>query len=471
MSFNSTTGLLSGIPLLAINSTIVVQATDSLGNTGSRSYTLSITGAGLGLPLSSITTNDLSNTFAAWNTQNLDPLADADSDGLSNLLEYALGTPANHGHHACRFQLVQNSTTGLIDAVFSRAATTLADVRYSLETSSDLQTWKTLTTTPRLAQVNGLVQSTTAAIDQNTAAGFIRLKVALDADLNGTPESVTTSAIHAWSRMQALPGRQTLSMPLLRPAIFRGVVQTVNENTLVILNGDKSIHDSFTAGEKYFVEVLSGPLAGQTLDIDTAESTGNTLTLTSTADARLAGARIAIRPHHTLASLIPADSLCGAAESASADRVMFFDTSVNAFRVFWIKSDGTSLQWVREGDATLADACHRVVRPQEGMLLQIRDQASTITLFGDLRLTPEPAASGTQFRGTGSALPQAPSSLEVRPGSKLRLWSGDADPATGTYWNYQLDASSDWIDARTNLDVSTQKLLLPFRAYFLTPAN
>jgi hypothetical protein len=150
---------------------------------------------------------------------------------------------------------------------------------------------------------------------------------------------------------------------------------------------------------------------------------------------------------------------------------MFFDTSVNAFRVYWIMNDGTKLQWVREGDATLSDACHRVVRPQEGMLLQIRDQASTITLFGELRLTPEPAATGTQFRGTGSVLPQPPSSLEVSPGSKLRLWSGDADPATGTYWNYQLDPAAQWIDARTSLNVSTQKLLLPFRAHFLTPAN
>ncbi|MFN7564503.1 MAG: SdrD B-like domain-containing protein [Prosthecobacter sp.] len=433
-------------------------------------------------PLSNAVSNDLSaagaaasaspaNTFAAWNTQNLDPLADADSDGLSNLLEYALGTPAAHGHHASRFQLVQNSTTGLIDAVFSRATSTLADVRYSLETSSDLQTWKTLSTTPRLTQVNGLTQSTTPAIDQKDAAGFIRLKVVLDADLNGTPEAITTSAIHAWSRLQALPGRQTLSMPLMRPAIFRGAVQTVNDRTLVILNGTTSIHNSFTAGEKYFVEVLSGPLAGRVLDVETSESTGNTLTLASTADARLAGARVAIRPHHTLATLIPADSLCGAAESGSADRVMFFDNTVNAFRVFWIKSDGTSLQWVREGDATLSDASRRVVRPQEGMLLQIRNQASTITLFGELRLTPETPGSSTQFRDTGSALPQAPSTLEARPGSKLRLWSGDADPATGTYFNYQLDPAAHWIDARTNLDVSAQKLLQPFRAHFFTPAN
>jgi hypothetical protein len=105
------------------------------------------------------------------------------------------------------------------------------------------------------------------------------------------------------------------------------------------------------------------------------------------------------------------------------------------------------------------------------MLLQIRNQASTITLFGELRLTPETPGSGTQFRGTGSALPQAPSTLEARPGSKLRLWSGDADPATGTYFNYQLDPAAHWIDARTNLDVSAQKLLLPFRAHFFTPAN
>jgi hypothetical protein len=245
----------------------------------------------------------------------------------------------------------------------------------------------------------------------------------------------------------------------------------VNQNTLVILNGASSIHTSLVAGEHYFVEVLSGPLAGQTLDIDTAETTGNTVTLTTTPDARLQGARIAIRPHHTLAGLIPASSLRGATESAAADRAMFFDTTTNAFRVLWVMDDGTSRKWLKEGDATLTDASARVIRPQEGMLIQIRDQATTLSLFGELRFTPEAPAAGTHFRGTGSVIPQAPSTLEVRPGSKLRLWSGDADPATGTYWNYQLDPAVQWIDERSGQNVSTQKLLQPFRAHFLTTAN
>jgi hypothetical protein len=399
-----------------------------------------------------------------------DPLADGDADGLTDLLEHALGTPATSGHHASRFTLARSSA-GQLQAMLTRPVQP-PDVRLTLETSTDLATWKMLTTAPRLTtNTDGTSTATYSGFDQNAAAGFIRLKVMLDADLNGTPEAVTTSAVHAWKYLDALPGRQSLSMPLLRPAIFCGAVQTVNQNTLVILNGASSIHTSLVAGEHYFVEVLSGPLAGQTLDIDTAETTGNTVTLTTTPDARLQGARIAIRPHHTLAGLIPASSLRGATESAAADRAMFFDTTTNAFRVLWVMDDGTSRKWLKEGDATLTDASARVIRPQEGMLIQIRDQATTLSLFGELRFTPEAPAAGTHFRGTGSVIPQAPSTLEVRPGSKLRLWSGDADPATGTYWNYQLDPAVQWIDERSGQNVSTQKLLQPFRAHFLTTAN
>jgi len=55
----------------------------------------------------------------------------------------------------------------------------------------------------------------------------------------------------------------------------------------------------------------------------------------------------------------------------------------------------------------------------------------------------------------------------VSPGFRLRLWSGDADPATASYQNYLLNPQSQWIDEASGTDVTTQPLLDATRAFFL----
>jgi hypothetical protein len=90
---------------------------------------------------------------------------------------------------------------------------------------------------------------------------------------------------------------------------------------------------------------------------------------------------------------------------------------------------------------------------------------------GELRThaLPASAAGSTQFRGTSSPQPQKPATLDLKTGARLRLWSGDRDPASSAYQNLQLMPGAQWQDTATGQDVSEQELLQPFRAQFITP--
>jgi hypothetical protein len=148
--------------------------------------------------------------------------------------------------------------------------------------------------------------------------GFVRLKVQLDADLNGTAEAAAVTPAQGWSRRTFTVGRQTLSMPLLKPAVFIGRVSSVNDTQISL-----PVAVTLPPETAHYLEVLDGPLAGQTFDI------GSDLKLASV--AAVAGARVAIRPHWTLATLLPASAFESGSTPEEADRALTFDSATNSF--------------------------------------------------------------------------------------------------------------------------------------------
>ncbi|MDP1590392.1 MAG: SdrD B-like domain-containing protein, partial [Prosthecobacter sp.] len=412
-----------------------------------------------GQPLNQRMTRDLASgdtetadspaTFTSWQSQNNlgglnDPEDDPDADGHTNLLEYALGTSPASGAQLSRFCLVTSTTTGVIEALLTRPAAEHRDLRYILESSADLKTWTPLSITP--ATTVGADQTETLRFADLEAAtvleqGFVRLKVQLDADLNGTAEAVTVTPAQGWSRRNFNVGRQTLSMPLLKPAVFIGRVSSVNDTQISL-----PVAVTLPPEAAHYLEVLDGPLAGQTFDI------GSDLKLASV--AAVAGARVAIRPHWTLATLLPASAFEPGSTPEEADRALTFDSATNSFQTHPLADEATAT---------------RVVPPQEGLFVQIRTTAVTLAFLGEVRAAPLalPQSAGTRFIGTGLALPLAPGSQPHATGSRLRLWSGDADPATAGYHNYLLNDQSRWIDETTGIDVTTQPALDACRAHFL----
>ena len=418
------------------------------------------------------------STFTAWQAQNglnglNSPNDDPDADGQTNLLEYALGTAGGSGLGASRFTLVSNTVTGTIDAMLTHPSGTHPDLRFFLEGSNDLSTWTTLTLTPaptaNADQTETLRYSAVESVFNGASRGFLRIKVTLDANLDGKPEATATTGAQGWARMLFPVGRQSLSMPLLLPAVFAGEVSSVSDRTVVInLNGG-DIHSQLQNGLSYYVEVLDGALTGRTFDLDTTASTGSSVVLASTADTALTGSHIRIRPHWMLGALLPVAGLQPAATEDAADRVMFFDSASGQFQVDWLHTTTGAAQWVRDGDASLANDAARIIPPQAGMLVQIRSTPATLTFLGEVRSAALalPQTTGTSLRCTGLAVPQTPGAQPFTLGSRLRLWSGDTDPSTAAYQNYLLNPQSEWVDETTGLDVTTLPLLDGFRAFFL----
>lgn len=415
--------------------------------------------------------------FSAWQSQNglsglNGPNDDPDADGLPNLVEYALGTPADSSLGSSRFTLASHEEDGSIDALITRPAGEHADLRYVLEASSDLSApWQALTLVPSVSTHADQTQTLCFAHVDNAfggaSAGFLRLKIMLDADLDGTAEATAVSQTQGWARRNFAVGRQTLSMPLLLPSVYAGRVTAVAGRAVTIDTQEADIRTALQAESAHYVEVLDGALAGRIFDIEADASTGSTLMLTAAADAAMKGARICIRPHRTLGALLPAGLLHAAATAEEADRVLFFDSMTGSFEVLWLRAEETGAKWVA-GDAA-TDATTRVIGPQEGMFVQLRVTPAAFTFTGEARSMPLvlPVGKGTRLLGSGLALPQAPAVQNLPSGTSLRLWSGDTDPSTATYQNYQLTPSAQWTDEATGLDVTGQPLLDAFRAFFL----
>ena len=215
--------------------------------------------------------------------------------------------------------------------------------------------------------------------------------------------------------------------------------------------------------------MIEGALKGRTFDLDASATSGGNVVFSTSADSTLVGSRIRIRPHWTLGALLPVSSLQSAATEDSADRVMFFDSASGQFQIDWLYAASGVAQWARDGDTSLANDGSRIIPPQAGMLVQLRSTPATLTLLGEVRTIALalPQASGTSLRSTGLATPQLPGALPFTSGSRLRIWSGDADPTMAKYQNYLLNPPSDWVDETTGLDVTQQPLLDAFRAFFL----
>jgi hypothetical protein len=427
---------------------------------------------------SSASTSSEPATFNAWQSQNTlgglnNPDDDPDADGLTNLMEYALGTSPDNGLGVSRVSLESNTTSGAIDAWVTRPAGEHRDLRYILEGSHDLATWSALSITPvvnaNADQTETLRFSQVESAFNGAAHGFLRLKVMLDADLDGNPEAGAISGVQGWTRRLFPVGRQSLSMPLLQPAVYTGQVSSISGRNVTINTHGLDIRTQLPNGVSCYAEVIDGALSGSTYDIDTSNSSGSTLALVSSADSGMTGARIRVRPHWTLGSLLPVSGLQPAAVADDADRILFFDSATSQFQINWLHAATSASQWVREGDGALTDDAARVIPPQAGMLVQIRSTPATLTFLGEVRTAPLtlPQAAGTHLLGTGFALPKSPGSQPFTIGSRLRLWSGDTDASSAAYQNYLLNPQSRWIDEATGLDVTTQPLLDAFRAFFL----
>ena len=406
------------------------------------------------------------DTFVQW--QKLHPgLANGPTDSLdgglfNNLLEYALGI--ENGVTGKPHFALESNALGTVDAVLVRRSAGHNDLSYSLEGSNDLAAWNKLTLAPAVTQ-NG--DGTETLRYSGMPTSFVRLRVDLDANQDGTPEATATSPVSGWNHLELEAASQTFSMPLLKPEVYSGFAGAATGS-------------AFAPGKRYYAEVISGELDGRRYEVDEVSSTSTAIAYMSVPPP--ANARIAIRPHWTLGELFPVALFHAGTSASNADRVMFFDGS--GYEVVWLQSRTGGAQWVRDGDATLADAGVTVIGPAEGVMVNPREAPVTLTVVGEVRSWKfaAPLHSGAQLVGSGypMALTVADRGMDGTAGftagansttsDQVRVWSGDNVPGQASYTTYfyrQTGGLGRFWSTSSAEDVSASKIFEAYRASYL----
>ena len=284
-------------------------------------------------------------------------------------------------------------------------------------------------------------------------------------------------------------------MPLVRGAIFTGRVTSAAAESLSLGAAGEGVAAQLQSAGPCYVEILSGALEGHRIEVDTADSSGTTVKLNLSASrstvhsldsAALTNARIAVRPHWKLAEIFPVSLFHAGTDAATADRLMFFDSTTNAYIVHWLQVAGSSAKWVLEGDVSGADTGSRILEPGEGLVVQPRTAPVILTLVGEVRSGKfaRPLVSGTQLIGNGYPAAMSPAdkgmsaangfAASASPASadRLRVWRGDAEPGVSGYVSHfllQSGSAAFWTkegDAATP-DESSSDLFGAWRAVFL----
>ena len=425
------------------------------------------------------------DTFAQWQAQHdlgteAGASDDPDGDGLDNLAEYALGSDPKLGvRSSSAFRL--EATAG-IDALLRRPVQGHQDLRYVIEGSRDASTWTKLSvvSTSTVDGNDEVLRYTPVAQDavfQAQGRGFVRLRIERDADLDGTAEDVSLSAVQGFALRDFGTTETTFSMPLLREALYSGRITETGDHMLSIA-ASAGLKTALGAGRECFVEIVSGAHRGQCFDLDEAATTDSVLAIdlasarntSSSLPAGLVDARVTVRAHWTLGDLLPAARFHATTSASTADRVMFFENG--GYVVNWLLATPQGSRWVRTADATFADMGRaRIVTALDGCFVQSRGGAVTLPFVGEVRTAPmvRKVVSNMQLLGTGAALAQTFDSLTTaRSGDKLRLWNADQVTGSSGFDGFTRTADG-WVRDVDQISVDVSVQLAPFRAFFLAP--
>ena len=286
-------------------------------------------------------------------------------------------------------------------------------------------------------------------------APFVRLKVLLDANLDGVPEASATSQVQGWTNHVFETGSKTFSMPLLKAEVYAGTAGAATG-------------ENFVAGQTYYAEVIAGDREGQRFEIDEAKSSATAIAYEGTGPAKVD--RIVVRAHWTLNELFPVTMFHATNSTATSDRVMFFNGI--SYEVYWLMARTSGSRWVRDGDASLSDAGARIVGPFDGLMVNVRGAAVTLPYTGAVRSWGSRVAlhSGAQLTGSGYPLSLSPAARSMTAAAgfastdAFRLWLGDTS-AAAAYSSFTLQAGK-WT-AEDGHDATASPVFDAYRAAWL----
>lgn len=268
-----------------------------------------------------------------------------------------------------------------------------------------------------------------------------RLSFLLLALLAGRVSAQTTAATVASDPVGVLtytvpPGLSGMSFPLIPGDLAVGLLAGNGTGDLTFASA-VPIGPLLTAGGAYYVEILSGPRAGDRFDVNTAATIaagGNKVTLVlgsashstqPTLAYSLIGARAAVRACLTLGQLAAqfSPALTGSDTESAADGVSIFGTG--GFTRYYLRADGAT--WYQAGGAT--DCRNLVISPDVSLVLDLRSGSRQLVQLGGVRVTPfrKNLVAGNQAFATGFPLDLTPfeAGAQVDGQSPAVRWTGD----------------------------------------------
>jgi hypothetical protein len=431
------------------------------------------------------------NSFVVIITTPYDGLnlsADTDGDGLTNLVEYAVGSDPNNSADANTriiIWITQDSGNHYLAMKFARRTNAAAlGLQYLPEVTADKINWAsdasnvlTLSVDPLDSDFDWVTIRDQTPITAGMAR-FIRLHI-----ISTSLESFSPIWIGSDTLIQGTtaPDSKTtfFSQRMVSPVLYAGTVSSLQNTALTDTNANWATSQFGSGGVPAYAEFNNGTM------VDIASSTGSKSLSMAGNPAGMAspGDAYRIRGHFTIASLFGTNNETGlqsGGNTAQADNIIVLSPETQQSLTIFYYDDGVNHGWLT-ADYTPAD--NMVVDPEQGLLVR-RVAASDRDLYlcGPIKtgVTVAPVQPGYNLVGTLKSL--SPVSL-----SALNLYTGDPasglasggntadsdtllvvqpDGTTATYFYYQDNLGNEgWLDANYNL--SADVLINAGSAFFI----
>jgi hypothetical protein len=403
---------------------------------------------------------NLPATYEQWRAANSLPNADgdADSDGLSDRVEYALLGPPQSGVKAGLLHLVEGQGGGNWGLRFKRRRGSPTDVIYTVQVSTDARPsapWQTVTRPPSIViGDDGSERVTYEQLSEESGVsghsfGFCRLLVEVDGELEPVIPTL------GWHRRRLVLNHNSIGSPFAPEPLFTGLVSGVSSSAVQLT---ESLNGLFERGDEYYLEALTGSLAGHRWKVDEDASEDTTLALLPNhsfstqpgTPETLLGAQVCIRPLQTLREKLPVARYYASRNPATADTATFYAPSTASWQSYWLYAAPEGSRWVSTNDADLMDAGGRMLEPTEGMLVRCRGIAASHIEAGEVRQGKfaVPLKQGRNWVASPWCVEDSPLSRGMTQASgfvssanplyadRILVWNGDLGTVPAGYDSY-----------------------------------
>ena len=208
-------------------------------------------------------------------------------------------------------------------------------------------------------------------------------------------QTTSYSDVVGYQKVVSPQGFTAVGLPLVKSPVVSTTVSSMSGSSITLA---AVVPAGTDATKPHYLEVTSGPLAGERVDVGVVSgnatvtivsSSGNTSNLNSLA----AGASVVVRPHVTLADLDASCSPSLVGDDINGDRALFF---INGAFVAYMKASDNV--WYEDGG--LDDMSNLPIRPGVGLFIHRRSSTpTTLTQTGFVRTGKfaRPLSSGFKF--------------------------------------------------------------------------